>query len=166
MRVCIVGGGGGASNAANVIRRLDKDARIDIFTDRAEIGNQPCEIPFVLKGDLPSWNDTFVFRKKFYSERNINVNLDTEVTEVLRTEKQLIAGGESYKYDKLILDLGAIPTIPPIPGIDGQNEFVLTTKLKTAGIFEEAISNHSTAAIVGTGQIALEIAAVLKASSD
>ena len=165
MRVCIVGGGGGASNAANVIRRLDKNARIDILTNRAEIGNQPCEIPFVLKGDLPSWNDTFVFRKKFYSERNVNVYLDTEVTEVLRAEKRLIAGGESYDYDKLILDLGAIPTIPPIPGIDGQNEFVLTTKLKTAGIFEEAIPNHSTAAIVGTGQIALEIAAILKAKN-
>jgi len=33
MRVCIVGGGGGASNAANVIRRLDKDVQIDIFTE-------------------------------------------------------------------------------------------------------------------------------------
>jgi NADH oxidase (H2O2-forming) len=165
MRVCIVGGGGGASNAANVVRRLDKDARIDIFTDRAEIGNQPCEIPFVLKGDLSSWNDTFVFRKKFYSERNITVHFNTEVTDIRRTEKQLTAGGESCDYDKLILDLGAIPAIPPIPGIDGQNEFVLTTKLKTAGIFEGAIPNHSTAAIVGTGQIALEIAAVLKAKN-
>jgi len=29
MKVCIVGGGGGASNAANIIRRLDKEAQID-----------------------------------------------------------------------------------------------------------------------------------------
>ena len=50
MKVSIVGGGGGASNAANVIRRLDKEAQIAIFTDRAEIGTQPCEIPFVLNG--------------------------------------------------------------------------------------------------------------------
>ncbi|MGB2884382.1 MAG: FAD/NAD(P)-binding oxidoreductase, partial [Dehalococcoidia bacterium] len=117
MRVCIVGGGGGASNAANVIRRLDKDVQIDIFTDRAEIGNQPCEIPFVLKGDLPSWGDTFVFKRKFYGERNINVHFNTEVTGIIRTERRLIAGEENYDYDKLILDLGAIPAIPPIPGI-------------------------------------------------
>ncbi len=165
MRVCIVGGGGGASNAANVIRRLDKDVQIDIFTDRAEIGNQPCEIPFVLKGDLPSWGDTFVFKQKFYGERNINVHFNTEVTGIIRTERRLIAGEESFNYDKLILDLGAIPTIPPIPGIDGENEFVLTTNLKTARVFEEAISKHSTAAIIGTGQIALEIAAILKAKN-
>lgn len=165
MRVCIVGGGGGASNAANIMRRLDKGAQIDIFTDRAEIGNQPCEIPFVLKGDLPSWNDTFVFTRKFYDQRNVTVHLNTEVTEIIRSEKRLIAGAESYSYDKLILDLGATPAIPPIPGIDGQNEFVLTTSLKTARVFQEAIPQHSTAAIMGTGQIALEVAAVLKANN-
>ena len=66
MKVCIIGGGGGASNAANVIRSLDKKAQIDIFTNRGEIGNLPCEIPFVLKGIPPSWEGTFAFRDKFY----------------------------------------------------------------------------------------------------
>jgi len=165
MKVCIVGGGGGASNAANIIRRLDKEAQIDIFTNRTEIGTQPCEIPFVLKGDLPSWDDTFVFRQKFYRERDINVHLNTEVTEIIRPEKGLIAGGERFNYDKLILDLGAIPAVPPITGIDGQNEFVLATDLKTARVFEEALSRNSTAAIIGTGQIALEVAAILKAKN-
>jgi len=163
MKVCIVGGGGGASNAANVIRRLDKEARIDIFTSRPEIGSQPCEIPFVLKGDLPSWDATFVFRQKFYSERDINLHLNTEVTEIVTIEKRLKAEEESYDYDKLILDLGAIPTIATIPGMDGRNEFVLATNLETAKVFEEAISRNSTAAIIGTGQVALEVAAILKA---
>jgi NADH oxidase (H2O2-forming) len=162
MKVCIVGGGGGASNAANVIRRLDKEAQIAIFTDRAEIGTQPCEIPFVLNGYLASWDDTFVFRQKFYSDRDIHVNLNTEVTEIVRAEKRLVAGGRSYDYDKLILDLGAIPVTPSIPGVDGRNEFVLATNPRTARVFEEAIPQHSTAAIVGTGQIALEVAGVLK----
>ena len=121
MRIAIVGGGGAASNAANVIRRLDKDARIDIFTDRPEIGTQPCEIPFVLSGCLPSWDDTFVFRKKFYDERNISVHFDTLVTRLERSERRLFAGTESYEYAKLILDLGAVPTIPAIPGVDGNS---------------------------------------------
>ncbi len=163
MRVCIVGGGGGASNAANVIRRLDKDARIDIFTNRGEIGNLPCEIPFVLSGTLPSWESSFAFRERFYRERDIHVHLNTEVTEIIREEKRLIAGGETHHYDKAILDLGAIPVIPPIPGLDGQNEFVLSTGLECGRIFEEAIPRYTTAAIIGVGQIALEVAAILKA---
>ncbi len=163
MRVCIVGGGGGASNAANVIRSLDKEAQIDIFTNRGEIGNLPCEIPFVLRGTLPSWESSFAFRDRFYKERNIEVHLNTEVTEIIRQEKRLIAGGESHNYDKAILDLGATPVIPPIPGLDGRNEFVLSSGLKYGRAFEEAIPKYRSAAIIGVGQIALEAAAILEA---
>jgi len=163
MKVCIIGGGGGASNAANVIRQLDKEAQIDIFTKRSNIGIQPCEIPFVLNGFLPSWEDTYVFREKFYRERNINVYLSTEVTEIVRDRKYLIAGGKSYNYDKAILDLGAIPIVPPFSGIDGQNEFVLTTDIETAKVFEEAIPRYSSAAVIGVGQITLEVAGILGA---
>jgi len=163
MRVCVIGGGGGASNAANVIRRLDEEAQIDLFNKRSEMGHQPCEIPYVLRGLLSSWQDTFVFNQKFYDERNINVHLNTEVTDIIREEKSLIAGGEIYRYDKAILDLGSISVTPPIPGLNGENEFSLDTSLETARVFEEAISKYSSAAIVGTGQIALYVAEVLKA---
>jgi NADPH-dependent 2,4-dienoyl-CoA reductase/sulfur reductase-like enzyme len=163
MNVCIIGGGGGASNAANVIRRLDEEAQIDLFNKRSEMGHQPCEIPYVLNRFLPSWQDTFVFRQKFYDERNIKVHLNTEVTDIIREKKLLIAGGESYRYDKAILDLGSISVTPPIPGLNGENEFSLNTSLETARAFEDAISRYSSAAIVGTGQIALDVAEVLKA---
>jgi NADH oxidase (H2O2-forming) len=163
MNVCIIGGGGGASNAANVIRRLDEEAKIDLFNKRSEMGHQPCEIPYVLNGFLPSWQDTIVFRQKFYDERNINVHLNTEVTDINREEKSLIAGGEIYRYDKAILDLGSTSVTPPIPGLNGENEFFLDTSLETARAFEEAISKYSSAAIMGTGQIALDVAEVLKA---
>jgi NADPH-dependent 2,4-dienoyl-CoA reductase/sulfur reductase-like enzyme len=163
MNVCIIGGGGGANNAANVIRRLDEEAQIDLFDKRGEIGHEPCTIPYVLNGFLQSWQDTFVFRQKFYDERDIKVHLNTEVTDIIREKKLLIAGGESYRYDKAILDLGSIYTIPPIPGLNGENEFSLNTSLETAKAFEDAIPRYSSAAIVGTGQIALDVAEVLKA---
>ena len=165
LKVCIVGGGGGASNAANVIRSLNRQTHIDIFTNRGEIGNLPCEIPFVLKGVLPSWESSFAFRDKFYEERNIEVHLNTEVTEIIREHKRLMAGGVSYNYDKAILDLGAIPIIPPTPGLDGWNEFSLSSGLKHAKPFEEAIPKYKSAAIIGVGQIAIEIAAILEAKS-
>ncbi|MFP3975597.1 MAG: FAD-dependent oxidoreductase [Dehalococcoidia bacterium] len=162
MKVCIIGGGGGATNAANNIRRLDENAEIHIFTDESEIGLQPCEFPYALSEELSSWDDTFVFKEKFYNERNINVHLNTEVTELDRQRKRLVANGEEYEYDKAILDLGTIPAVPPVPGLDGQNEFVLTTSLTTAKKFGEAVPKHTSAAIIGTGQIALEAAEVLK----
>jgi len=161
LRVCIIGGGGGASNAANVIRSLDREAQIDIFTNRGEIGNLPCEIPFVLGGTLPSWESSFAFRDRFHEERNINVHLNTEVTEILRDEKRIVAGGESHSYDKVILDLGATPVVPSIPGLDGRHEYVLSTGLGPARALEEAIPKGNSAVVIGTGQVALEMAAVL-----
>ena len=163
MKICIVGGGGGASNAANVIRSLDKEAEIHIFTDRGEIGNLPCEIPFVLKGDLPSWESSFAFREKFYKERNIEVHFDTEVTEIVPQEKVLVAREQQHHYDKAILDLGAKPVAPSIPGLDGQNEFALSSNLRLARLLEEAIQKYSSGAILGVGQIGLEVAAIMKA---
>ena len=165
MKVCIIGGGGGANNAVNVIRRLDEKAQIDLFDKRSEVGHGPCEIPYVLSEFLPSWQDTFVFREKFYREKDVNVHLNTEVTDIIRGEKRLIAGGVSYSYDKAILDLGSIPVIPPIPGLDGQHEFVLDTSLETARVLGEAIPQYSSAAIVGVGQIALDVVEVLKAKN-
>ena len=165
MKVCIVGGGGGANNAVNIIRRLDEEAQIDLFDKRGEIGHEPCEIPYVLSGFLSSWQDSFVFRSKFYNERNINLHLNTEVTDIIRGEKRLIAGRESYGYDKMILDLGSSLTVPPIPGLDGQNEFVFDTSLNTARVFEEAIPKYSSAAIIGVGQIALDVIEILGAKN-
>jgi NADPH-dependent 2,4-dienoyl-CoA reductase/sulfur reductase-like enzyme len=165
LKFCIVGGGGGASNAANVIRSLDKQTQIDIFTNRGEIGNQPCEIPFVLKGTLSSWESSFPFRDKFYRERDVQVHFNTEVTELVREEKRLIAGGDSHSYDKAILDLGAKPAINSVPGLDGYNEFRLDSGLKQARAFEEVIPKYKSAAIIGVGQIAIEIAAILSEKS-
>jgi NADH oxidase (H2O2-forming) len=161
MRICIVGGGGGASNAANMARRLDREAQIDIFTDRPDIGHQPCEIPFALSGYLRSWDDIYVFRRKFYDQRGISVHFDTRVTKIVPNEKRLLCGTDSHSYDKLILDLGAVPATPAIPGADGHNEYTLATKLSVAKEFEEALSRSKAAAIVGTGQIALEVASIL-----
>lgn len=129
------------------------------------MGNLPCEIPFVLKGVLPSWESSFAFRDKFYAERNIEVHLNKEVTEIIRREKRLTAGGENYNYDKAILDLGANPAINSVPGVDGYNEFRLDSGLKQARTFEEAIPKYKSAAIIGVGQIAIEVAAILSAKS-
>ena len=162
MKVCIIGGGGGGSNAANTIRGLDKTAQIDIFTDRGEIGNLPCEIPFVLQGALPSWEASFAFRERFYWERNIKVHFNSEVTQLIREKKQLVTRGETHAYDKAILDVGAVPSIPPIPGRDGQNEFVMGTDLKYGRALEKVIPRYTSAAIFGVGQIGLEMAAALR----
>jgi len=161
MRVCIVGAGAGGRSASGRIRELDKQAQIDIFSTQSEIGYAPCEPPFVLRG-VASWDDIF-YPGKFFDKRNINVHLSTEVTDILRKEKRIIAGGKSYPYDRLLLSPGAIPSVPPIPGLDGKNEFTLSTNIADGRAMEKVIPRYTSAAVIGAGAIGIEMTLALMA---
>ncbi len=160
MKVCIIGGGAGGRSAAGRVRQLDKEAQIDVFTKQSEIGYAPCELPFVLRGNTVSWDDIF-YPGNFFDERQINVHMNAEVTEIIKQEKRIVAGGESYAYDKAILSLGAVPSIPPIPGLDGNSEFTLSTNIADARALETIIPKYTSAAVVGAGAIGIEITLAL-----
>lgn len=160
MKVCIIGGGAGGRSASRRIRQLDKETQIDVFTKQSEVGYAPCELPFVLRGNIVTWDDIF-YPGNFFKEKEINVHFNTEVTDILRQEKCIIAGGENYSYDKAILSLGAVPTTPPIPGLDGNNEFTLSTNIADGRALGEVISEYSSAAVIGTGPIGIEMTQAL-----
>jgi len=165
MRVCIIGTGDGGSTAAIQIRRLDGEAQIDIFSKRASLGCPPCEMPLVIGGTVATWDELIRgFRQdSFWEKRNVAVHLNTEVTDIDREEKRIIADGKKYSYDKLILALGAVPVIPSVPGLDGKNEYALSTDMADGVALSSFVVHSTEAAIVGGGFIGLEIAAALKA---
>ena len=165
MKVCIIGAGDAGAIAALQIRRLDREAEINIFSERAELGCPPCEMPLVLSGTVDNWEELSrgLRAKSFYEKRNINIYLSTEVTDILRQEKYIVANEERHDYDKAVLALGATPIIPSFPGLDGRNEFSLSTDIADGKALGDAISKYSSAAIIGGGFIALEVAAALRA---
>jgi len=165
VRVCIVGAGDGGAIAANETRRLDAGAQIDVFSKRSELGCPPCPMPMVISGTIATWDELIRgFRQtSFWEKRNINIHLNTEVTDIIRQEKCIIAGGERYNYDRLILALGAVPMIPSFPGLNGKNEFTLSTDMADGIALWNIVDRYTEAAIIGGGFIGLEIAQALKA---
>jgi len=165
MKVCIIGAGDAGAIAALQTRRLNSETQIDVFNKRKELGCNPCEIPLVLSGTVSKWEDLYRGYRitPFYEKRNIKLHLNTEVTDILRDKKEIVANGEKYSYDKAILALGTTSIIPSFPGLDGRNEFALSTDIADARTLGDAILKNSSAAIVGGGFIALEIADILKA---
>ncbi|HEY79263.1 MAG TPA: FAD-dependent oxidoreductase [Dehalococcoidia bacterium] len=165
MKVCIIGAGDGGSTAAIQIRRLDNEAQIDIFSKRASLGCPPCEMPLVIGRAVASWDELVRgFRQDlFWEKRNVAVHLNTGVTDIDRGEKCIITDGRKHSYDKLILALGATPVMPVFSGLDGKNEFSLSTDMADGVALDDAIDSCSEAAVVGGGFIGLEIAAALKA---
>jgi NADPH-dependent 2,4-dienoyl-CoA reductase/sulfur reductase-like enzyme len=164
MKACIIGAGDAGAIAALQIRRLENNAEINIFSKRAELGCPPCEMPLVLSGTIVRWEELVrgLRTKPFYEKRSINIHLDTKVTDIFRKEKYVVANGQRYDYDKLILALGAIPSLPSFSGLDGRNEFALSTDTADGVALGNAIPKYDKAAIVGGGFIGLEIAAALK----
>ncbi len=164
MKVCIIGAGDSGAIAALQIRRLDSNAQVDVFSKRAELGCPPCEMPLVLGGTVAHWDELIrgLRTKPFYEKRNVNIHLDTEVTDILREERCIFAGGERFTYDKLILALGAISSIPSFSGLDSKKEFALSTDMVDAVALGNIIPKCTKAAIVGGGFIALEVAVALK----
>lgn len=161
MKVCIVGAGAAGRSASGRIRQLDPEARIDIFSTQNEIGYAPCEPPFVLRG-VAGWDDIF-YPGNFFEDRNITVHLNTRVTGILRQEKRIVAGNQSYSYDKLVLCPGAAPSLPPIPGLDGKNEYTISSDIADSKALEAIIPGYSSAAIIGSGAIGIEMMLTLSA---
>jgi len=164
MKVCIIGAGDSGAIAALQIRRLENNAEISIFSKRADLGCPPCEMPLVLSGTVAHWEELIrgLRTRPFYEKRGINIHLNTEVIDISRKERYVTAKGQRYDYDKLILALGAIPSLPSFSGLDGRNEFVLSTDMADGVALGNIIPKYDRAAIVGGGFIGLEIAAALK----
>jgi NADH oxidase (H2O2-forming) len=165
MKVCIIGAGDAGAIAALQVRRLDSKAQIDVFSKRQELGCNPCEIPLVLSGAVSKWEDLYRGYRvtSFYERRNINLHLNTEVTDIFRDAKKIVANGKKYDYDKAILALGSTPIVPSLSGLDNRSEFALSTDIADGRTLGDAIVKHSSAAIIGGGFIALEVAEALKA---
>lgn len=164
MRVCIIGAGDAGAIAALQVRRLNSEAQIDVFSKRQELGCNPCEIPLVLSGAVSKWEELYRGYRvtSFYEKRNIKLHLNAEVTDILRSEKTIVATGKRYGYDKAILALGATPILPTFSGLDNRSEFTLSTDIADGKALEDAIVKHNSAAIIGGGFIALEIAETLE----
>jgi len=160
MKVCIIGAGAGGRSASGRIRQLDQQAEIDVFSTQSEIGYAPCELPFVLRGGIVDWGDIF-YPGNFFQQNRINLHLNTEVTEIVPDERRIATGGNDYSYDKLVLSTGAVPSIPPIPGLDGHHEYTLSTNIADGRAIEAVIPGYTTAAVVGAGAIGTEIALAL-----
>jgi NADPH-dependent 2,4-dienoyl-CoA reductase/sulfur reductase-like enzyme len=160
-----VGAGDGGSTAAIQIWRLDKDTQIDIFSKRASLSCPPCEMPLVIGGTVATWDELIRgFRQtSFWEKRSVSLHLSTEVTAIDREKKCIVTASKEYSYDKMILALGAIPTIPSFSGLNGRNEFALSTDIADGSALGSAVTQYTEAAIIGGGFIGLEIAAALKA---
>ncbi|MBK8397186.1 MAG: FAD-dependent oxidoreductase [Leptospiraceae bacterium] len=162
-RIVIIGGVAGGATAAARARRSDESAEITILERGGYISFANCGLPYYISGDIKSRSNLILQTpESFYSRYKIQVKLNTEATQINRTEKFVLAGTEKYYYDKLILSQGANPILPEIPGISKENSFTLRDIDDMDKIHNFIDSNSpKTAVVVGGGFIGIEMAEAL-----
>jgi len=170
MRYVIVGGVAGGATAAARLRRIDEKAEIILFEKGQNISYANCGLPYYIGGVIKERENLFVQTpEKFGRLLNLDVRVQSEVLSIDRSDKQIRvreANGREYSehYDKLLLSPGALPFVPPLPGVDSPGVFTLRNVEDTDAI-KSYLDTHKVkrATVVGGGFIGLEMAENLHA---
>ena len=171
MKVLIIGGVAAGTKVAAKLKRMERDAQVDILTMSKDISYAGCGLPYYV-GDLIHERSELVVNtpEKFAALTGANVETEVEVTGLNRESKTVTAldhkTGETkeYSYDKLVIATGASPIIPPVEGIHLKNVFVMRTPDDAVALRDAIEAGEIKRAVVaGAGFIGLEVAENLHA---
>ena len=162
-RIVIIGAHAAGIDAASAARKTDRAAEIILITEEEHAGYSRCGLPFVLGGQIPSFNSLIVFPQAYFQMMKLTLRTETKVTGINTTNKTVDTTDKNGKaetilYDSLIIGTGASSFIPPIKGKEKQGIHSLRT-LEDGERIDRAIKEGAkTAVIMGAGLIGLETA--------
>ena len=156
--IAIVGGGQAAAMAAAALRQQGFDGELHLFSDEHHL---PYERPPLSKAMLLDDNPQLqpILPADWWREHNVQLHLGVTVQTLGRQTHQLVlANGQSYPWDRLLIATGAAAR--PFPQLDKLGDRCFT--LRHAGDAERLRDNllpGKSIVIVGAGTIGLELAA-------
>ena len=171
MKILVIGGVAAGTKAAAKLKREQPAAQVLLYSKGQDISYAGCGLPYYLGGGIETREELIVNTPAKYAgltgvqvfTRQEAVALDAAAKTV--TLREVDTGAEKTEtYDKLILAVGAVPFVPPVPGTDLPGVFTMRTPddAINARSWAEAHGSRK-AVVVGGGFIGLEVAENLKA---
>jgi NADPH-dependent 2,4-dienoyl-CoA reductase/sulfur reductase-like enzyme len=161
--VLIIGGSAAGLSAANTIKTWYPDKKIVIVRDTSYTV-VPCGIPYIY-GMLNA-----VEKDKIPDEGFIKKGIEFLVARVeeINPEEHIVnlKNGETIHYDKLILAVGAKPTVPPIPGIDLAHIFPIYKDPAFLQEIDDVLQQSKDIVVIGGGFIGVEMAEQIRLKGD
>ncbi|MCR4965857.1 MAG: FAD-dependent oxidoreductase [Bacteroidales bacterium] len=168
MKYVIIGGVAGGASAAARLKRIQEDAEIVIFEKGEYISYANCGLPYYIGNTIEDRKKLFVQTPVSFGNRyDADVRTLNEVLSIDRANKTVkvknLRNGKEYEesYDCLLLSPGALPIVPPLPGIDLPHIYTLRNVPDCDMIKQRAIEqlrDGAAAVIIGGGFIGLEMA--------
>jgi len=165
-KIIIIGAGAAGVSAAASARKQDRTAEIKIITEEEYAAYSRCGMPFVLSGEISSFQNLVLYPPDFYRMMKLNLLLETKALDVDIDKKSVKiqkknGETESLVYDSLIIATGARASKPPIKGTDKKGVHLVRT-INDCQAIDSQIKKSKSAIIIGAGLIGLEIAAAIK----
>lgn len=159
-KVVIAGAGIAGIAAAEEIRRISKTIEIQLIHKEPTLPYYRLNLTRYIAGEVGK--DVLpIHPVSWYTENNIDLVTDAEVSEIDPLEKQVkLKDGSSEGFDKLILTAGSHPFLPSVTGSGLKG----VTTLRTLTDAERIIRLSGTAqsvVIIGGGVLGLEAAGAL-----
>ncbi len=153
-RYIIIGNGIAANTAAENIRKLDPAGSVRMFSREKHHFYYMPALPEFLSGEKDLQGLT-IHGVQWYGDRNIDLQVNTPVTDIDTAAKTVSAGGGKHGYDKLLLATGGYSFVPPIHGADRPGVYSLRT-LADAEVIRAQASEAKKLVLIGGGLLGLE----------
>src|SRR5215210_7128210 len=124
MRVVVVGGVAGGTEAASRARRVDPGMEITVYQEEPEPSISECGLPYLLSGVVRRRDQLVARTPEKFAEQGIEVKVRHRVEGIHPNTKTLTVRdtttGDAFedRYDRLVVATGARAVLPSIPGSD------------------------------------------------
>ena len=163
MTFVIVGAGLAGAKAAETLRDEGFDGPIVLIGDEDE---RPYERPPLSKDYLMGKEEresVFVHPEAWYREHDVGLRLGTAVSAIDRGNHEVLAGGDTIRYEKLLLTTGSSPRRLQVPGADLGGVHYLR-RVGDSDQIKAALQSGQRVVVIGGGWIGLECAAAAHAT--
>ena len=118
MDYIIIGAGPAGVFAAETLRKCDPSGAITVIGDEAEPPYSRMAIPYLLAENIAEEGTHLRHGEDHYGSLGITLRQD-RVTKVSPGDNSItLDGGDTLKYDRLLIATGSSATRPPVPGLD------------------------------------------------
>jgi phenylglyoxylate dehydrogenase epsilon subunit len=162
-RYLIVGASHAGLSAMDAIRTQDREGSLTLVSQEKCFPYSPTILPYIVSGKADP--ERIFLRDAAEFDRLTARFIHSKKAMAVDAAGHVVTldSGESIGYEKLLLATGADPKMPPLPGLDKMQVYVLRT-LEDALKLREAAKGIRTALVLGAGLIGMHVAENLSRS--